>query len=356
LWKIPVYTVYLFFIYRDRISGYGLFQRKLLEDSRRFSTIFGFLLWKTRYFSRFSLYTVKNGKNQERRSHLLPKLNQHSVSSQSYKHYVLPDQPLTQSEGLFEDRNPFAYISTRARVAIYDDLLSAPRVIDIEPAPIMDFIESIASTTYDSSKKQGGELPYTVIREIAENFIHANFKECVVSILDNGNTIHFSDQGPGIEKKRLVLQPGVSSAVSEMKHYIRGVGSGLPIVKEYLEFKSGHLSIEDNARGGVIITLSVVPSTPLREEPLSAPVLTYENKKPQQSLATLDKRSLKVLKLFYENGMLGPSDLIDPIEVSVTTAHRILVDLEKRGLIEQAPNRKRILSSKGVAYFETSDV
>ncbi len=218
----------------------------------------------------------------------------------------------------------------------------------------MDFIESIASTTYDYAKRQGGELPYTVIREIAENFIHANFKECVVSILDNGNTIHFSDQGPGIEKKRLVLQPGVSSAVSDMKHYIRGVGSGLPIVKEYLEYKSGHLSIEDNVRGGVIITLSVIPDQTMQKEHANS-FIAREIKQDKSHLPDLDKRSLMVLRLFYDNGMLGPSDIVDPLDVSVTTAHRILVDLEKRGLIEQAPNRKRILSSVGVSYFEAND-
>lgn len=248
--------------------------------------------------------------------------------------------------------NPYAYISTRARVAIYDDLLSAPRVVDINPGPIMDFIESIASTTYECSKQQGGELPYTVIREIAENFIHASFKECTVSILNKGNTIHFSDQGPGIEKKRLVLQPGVSSAVADMKHYIRGVGSGLPIVREYLEFKRGHLSIEDNAKGGVVITLSINPSDKQNEGFINVSVGVPSDKPLINTHHSLDKRSLKALRLFYELGILGPSDLINPLEVSVTTAHRILVDLEKRGLIEHAPNRKRILTSAGVAFFE----
>lgn len=281
----------------------------------------------------------------------MPELNHHRVTPGDTYRSTPPDSQNTGIKDYGAGENPFAYIGTRARVAIYDDLLSAPRVIDIEPAPIMDFIESIASTTYEFSKKQGGEIPYTAIREISENFIHAHFKECIVSILDNGNTIHFSDQGPGIEKKRLVLQPGVSSAVSEMKYYIRGVGSGFPIVKEYLEFKKGHLSIDDNANGGVIITLSITPDTPIVEKPLQQSTGETQIK---NIVPSLDKRSVQVLRLFYENGILGPSDLTGPLGVSGATAHRILVDLESKGLLEQAPNRKRILSSAGVAYIESN--
>jgi len=150
-------------------------------------------------------------------------------------------------------------VNTHARVAVYDDLLSSPRIIDIKPAPILDFMEEIASRTYDYARAQGGSLPYTVIREIAENFIHAEFRECTVSILHSGNTIRFSDQGPGIEKKNLVLQPGVTSANASMKQYIRGVGSGFPIVREYLERVNGYLSIDDNAIDGTVITLAILP-------------------------------------------------------------------------------------------------
>jgi sugar-specific transcriptional regulator TrmB len=212
----------------------------------------------------------------------------------------------------------------------------------------VDFIEDIATSTYERAREQGGSLPYTVIREIAENFIHAHFKECTVSILNKGNTILFSDQGPGIEKKRLVQQPGITSATADMKRFIRGVGSGFPIVKEYLEHRKGFLSIDDNAKDGTVITLSIQYDEPLVQQHIPLVGQAFE----QQDLQELDERDSKVLRLFYEKGILGVSDLIKPLGVSAATAHRILSRLEQRGFIEPTAHRKRILSSVGHAYVE----
>jgi hypothetical protein len=250
--------------------------------------------------------------------------------------------------GVSSSPSSLSYVSTRARIAIYDDLLSAPRIVDIDPAPIVDFIEDIASNTYEYARGQGGSLPYTVIREIAENFIHAQFKECAVSVLNKGNTIRFSDQGPGIEKKRLVQQPGITSATAEMKHFIRGVGSGFPIVKEYLEHRKGVLLIDDNAHEGVVVTLSVQPDIPFVQQPPSVIEQVVE----QQIFQKLDERSSQVLHMLYDEGVLGVSDLIKPLGVSAATAHRILVGLEQKGFIESTSHRKRILSSAGLAYLE----
>ena len=244
--------------------------------------------------------------------------------------------------------DPFAYVGTRARIAVYDDLMSAPRIIDVEPAPVLEYIEKIASLTYEFAQKQGGDLPYSVIREIAENFIHASFAECTVSVLNKGNTICFSDQGPGIERKRLVQQPGITSATAGMKRFIRGVGSGFPLVREYLDFRNGCLSIDDNAQNGTVVTLSVQSEAPLSQNQLSK----TDTSLAQQGFEKIDQRSLQVLNLLYEKGILGPSDLMEPLGVSAATAHRILVGLEQKGLVESAPHRKRILSSVGVAYLE----
>ena len=43
-----------------------------------------------------------------------------------------------------------------------------------------------------------------------------------------------------------------------MKNYIRGVGSGLPIVREYLESSHGTITIEDNLGTGAVVTVSLV--------------------------------------------------------------------------------------------------
>lgn len=158
-----------------------------------------------------------------------------------------------------EGSEPFdyTYVSTVARIALYDDLRSAPRVTEIPPAETLTFIENLAAKVYEQSKGAGGAIPYTVIREVSENFIHAKFKEIIISILDGGNTIRFADQGPGINHKDKAQLPGFSSAIEPMKKYIRGVGSGLPIVKEYLEFSHGNITIEDNMGAGSVVTISM---------------------------------------------------------------------------------------------------
>ncbi len=151
----------------------------------------------------------------------------------------------------------YTYVSSVARIALYDDLRSAPRVTEIMPAPTADYIEALATTVYEQARSQGGTIPYTVIREVSENFIHARFVEIIVSILDGGNTIRFADQGPGIKNKDKAQLPGFSSAIEPMKSYIRGVGSGLPIVRDYLEFSHGTISIEDNMGQGAVVTISL---------------------------------------------------------------------------------------------------
>lgn len=145
-----------------------------------------------------------------------------------------------------------------ARVAVYDDPSAAPRVIVIDPKDIRDYLEEITATVSRLSKEQGGTLPFMVIREVVENFIHSYFRQPTISILDRGDTIRFSDQGPGIEEKERALEYGTTSATEEMRHYIRGVGSGLPYVQQYMQDKGGSLTIDDNMAGGTIVTISAV--------------------------------------------------------------------------------------------------
>lgn len=267
-------------------------------------------------------------------------------------------------------------MSDKARIAVYDDFLSAPRVVDIPPQNVQDFIEEIASTAYGLSRQQGGMLPYTVIREITENFIHAGFLECTVSILNDGNTLRFADQGPGITKKDLVLQPGVSSATSAMKEYIRGVGSGFPIVREYLSTSRGFMTIDDNAEDGVIVTISLAPvpgKTPehiLLEQLSTAPhpqATTAFSHSPQvlaqpqaasafatqsSELAALSEREERALLFLNEQGILGPVDLGELLGISAPTASRLLKKLELLGMVESTQLKKRILSNDGMAYVQ----
>lgn len=168
------------------------------------------------------------------------------------------DEPADEGVESFD----YTHVHAIARIALYDDLRSAPRVTEIHPAPTAEFIENLASKIYEQAKNAGGTIPYTVIREVSENFIHARFAEATVSILDDGNTIRFADQGPGIPYKDQAQIPGFTSAIEPMKHYIRGVGSGLPIVKEYLDFSHGTITIEDNLGTGAVVTISLRAGEP----------------------------------------------------------------------------------------------
>ena len=180
------------------------------------------------------------------------------------------DQQNQTHEELENNEEPFdfTHVNSIARIALYDDLLSAPHVTEIQPAPTAEFIENLATSVYQQSKAAGGTIPYTVIREVSENFIHARFQEATVSILDNGCTIRFADQGPGIACKDRAQLPGFTSAIEPMKSYIRGVGSGLPIVKEYLDFTHGTITIEDNLGSGSVVTISANGSRPELPEEL----------------------------------------------------------------------------------------
>lgn len=150
-------------------------------------------------------------------------------------------------------------ISYTIRISVYDDMLSTPRVIVVEQSDVRTYLEDVTNTVYRTMKEQGGKLSLMIIRELVENFIHAQFSEPVISILDNGNTIRFADQGPGIGDKERAFEFGVTSADREKKRYIRGTGAGLPMVQQYVENAGGAIAVEDNLGAGTVVTVSVDP-------------------------------------------------------------------------------------------------
>lgn len=164
-----------------------------------------------------------------------------------------------------------------ARIAVYDDVSAAPRVVVIEPQDVRPYLDEITATVSRLAKEQGSTVPFMVIREIVENFIHSFFRQPTISILDGGNTLRFSDQGPGIKEKNRALQFGTSSATEEMRRYIRGVGSGLPYVQQYMQDKGGALTIEDNISTGTVVTISAVRPPDANKEAMNyAPQATSQ--------------------------------------------------------------------------------
>ena len=71
---------------------------------------------------------------------------------------------MTQPEG--EGSYDYTFVTSVARIALYDDLRSAPRVTEIMPASTPDYIEALASNIYNQAKQAGGSIPYTVVREV----------------------------------------------------------------------------------------------------------------------------------------------------------------------------------------------
>lgn len=246
------------------------------------------------------------------------------------------DTPQTSQEPRAFD---YSHVTNSARVAIYDDMKSAPRILTIEPTTTTEFIQNLAVAVYTEAKNLGGGISYTNILEVTENFIHAQFSEMVVSILDDGNTIKFADQGPGIPDKEKVKLPGFSSATEEMKRYIRGVGSGLPLVSDYIDGHGGYITIEDNVRAGAVVTISL--------------------NKPEEEAATfdeadlsLDEREKQVLVLIGENRELGITEINKLTQIPNGSISYMLDKMEKLGLVRKNANKKRALTDKGKAAAE----
>lgn len=262
--------------------------------------------------------------------------------------------------------------TSRARVAVYDQAASAPRVVDVDPAPVGEYIDGLASLVHRLASEQGGRIPYTVIREITENLIHAHFTDPVISILDHGDTVRFADRGPGISDKNKAVQPGFTTATAEMRSFIRGVGSGLPIVNEFLSLAGGRLSVEDNLGCGTVVTISLsrrAQAPAGRSGPCPSPLPEStgtlwhdgatglghgeEGGEPSVSgVPALTARQKQVLALVMDAGVAGPSLVARELGVGVSTAYRDLASLEEHGLVE-AEGGKRRLSQRGIDYVRT---
>lgn len=249
-------------------------------------------------------------------------LNPHSMETEV-------DRSDSQSE-LFD----YDHINTIACVAIYDTMTSTPQIVQIPGGPTHKFIEDIASTTYKEAQQRGGMIPYTVIREVAENFIHANFNEPVVSIFDQGNTIRFADQGPGIKDKELAQQPGFTSASEPMKKYIRGVGSGLPLVKEVLNFSHGTIKIEDNINQGSVVTISLLRNLDDTKQ------LQINN------LPSLTENDRTILRALLPHQQLGVTDVHNATGLANASIYASFKKLEEAGVLTKI-NKKRQLTDEG---------
>ena len=248
-----------------------------------------------------------------------------------------------------------------ARIAVYDDKAAAPRVVLIEPKDVRSYLDEIAATVNQLAHEQGGKIPFMVMREIVENFIHARFVAPTISIMDNGNTIRFSDQGPGIKEKNRALEFGTSSATEEMKSFIRGVGFGLPYAQQYMVEKGGSLTLEDNISGGTIVTLSTrrskdahIQTLPTQEEaeelPVnqdhqavsSAPQTVSQQPTAQLPNLVLTDRAKQVLQYLSEHEWVGATELTSTFGLSTPTWSRELKSLVNIGIIGKVGQKYKL--------------
>ncbi len=257
------------------------------------------------------------------------------------------ESPDTNSLSVHEVRYP-------ARIAVYDDPTITPRVVTIQPQAVREYLEEITATVNQLSHEQGGTIPFMIIREIVENYIHAYFIAPTISILDGGNTLRFSDQGPGISEKQRALEYGTTSATEDMKQYIRGVGSGLPLAQQYMLDKGGSLSIQDNLSGGTVVTISTRPeediSIPISPIPKQKQNLKHVSQEPLTSSIQLSARSYQIFIYLKSHKEVGPKDLSQVYEGSQATWSRELMHLEHQGLLVKQ-GQKRRLTPQGEAHI-----
>jgi hypothetical protein len=227
------------------------------------------------------------------------------------------------------------------RIAIYDTLTSAPRVVSVEEEDVPALIASLAEKTYHFCRQQGGQVPYSVINELVENLLHACFRDVVVTILDDGQTIRISDHGPGVDDKERAFLPGFTTATAEQRLIIRGVGSGLPLARDSLHLLRGVLTVEDNLGGGAVFTIKMPSAETAPAQPVAHPAVRLTN------------RQTKVLVLLMELGEAGPSAMARELNISTATAFREFVELEKTGLIHSRGEGKRALTEAGVTVLES---
>lgn len=284
------------------------------------------------------------------------------------------------------DQKEFAATSAEttpsfAHVAIYDALNSAPRVNMFSSNSRTDLIQLLINDTFAISAAKGGQVPYIAIREIIENLIHASFIDVVVTILSDGNTIRVADRGPGIINKEKAFLPGFSTASSELKNSIRGVGSGLTIAREAMDNLGGTILLEDNLDKGTVVTLQIFSQNHLNkvfenanitekdfastigegenygcstsENTIHFMTAKMDNQNFNRVISDLSSRQKKILLLLAEMNAAGPSNIAKELGLSLSTAYRELVYLEEACLVTCLQNKKRILTENGLAHIES---
>jgi hypothetical protein len=139
-----------------------------------------------------------------------------------------------------------------------------------------------------------------------------------------------------------------------MKEYIRGVGSGLPIVKETITFSGGSIDITDNLKKGTVVSLKI-DNRPQQQNQEAEPLPASEDKSQKGKEfenIELSIRQKQILSLILEMDEAGPSKIAKELNFSLSTSYRELIGLENQKLLTSSSSGKRSLSPRGVKYLE----
>lgn len=279
------------------------------------------------------------------------------------------------------------------RLAVYDDPAATPQIIEIAPQAVDSYMNAITQEIIGVLRGFRSSIPFMVVRECVENLIHASFKNPTVSIMYEGKLVRFSDQGPGISHKEAALEFGTTTATNEMRKYIRGVGSGLPVAHQYMQDRGGSLVIEDNLEKGCVITISLTEERCSHSEKSSSPYslnhTTSQNQgiqrvrkeknfssssiktllhkemesgnygeevKNSSSSFFLEEKEKMALFLCLSREKIGPTDLMQLFGHSLSTWSRTLQYLVGLGLMNKPAHQQKYHLSPMGKEFVTHNI
>jgi hypothetical protein len=205
-----------------------------------------------------------------------------------------------------------------------------PPAVDEISGDDCSVIEDLYSRAADAC-----DLPPLAVREVIENLVHAGFEGATVSVFDGGASLRVADCGPGIPDKDRALQPGYSTACERIRSVVRGVGSGLPIAVSAMKDSGGTIALEDNLRGGTVVTLS-------------APDAAVA-----QPSSDVSQRARQLMALLVEMAPTTPAALARELGLSLGECGRELVLLEHRGFVARSGEGMRTLTDSGTALLVT---
>ena len=224
------------------------------------------------------------------------------------------------------------------RLAAYASSADNPRIVDIALDPLDSFVERATRTASETAREMGGSVPVEALREVVANLIHADFRDASIVIAAGGNEISVCDRGGGVADKDKALLPGYTTATVSVREHVRGVGLGLPRARQIAQAAGWVLTVDDNLGGGTVVRLKAGAGAPVAQ--------------PVAEAAVLSDREMRALLLLGVDGGGGPSLVAAGLEVSLSTAHRLLERLQRLGLVICTPKGKRELSAYALANFE----